>query len=214
MKLNENIWSISTSIDDIPLKAKSFYELVLPYVTDFLCAEHPYRKGVMCPFVPSAIKNDLIFFTYSEEENIDKCVALVKNLMMEYIKVRENDNEDKYISFILMFPEEFKIETLLDIQHLSKVFCIENNIMIGALYKESNAPSLHNDDYFPLRTQVPCIVMRDLTSQDLVFLDPDQYSIDKRIGFLNSFINRFALSTKKYDIEQVAKAKEILKSYS
>ena len=60
MFLDKNIWSISTPLSDIPFEAKEAYDKVLPYVNDFLCAEHPYRKGVMCPFVPSAIKNDLI----------------------------------------------------------------------------------------------------------------------------------------------------------
>lgn len=213
MFLDKNIWSISTPLSDIPFEAKEAYDKVLPYVNDFLYAEHPYRKGVMCPFVPSAIKNDLIFFSYSEKKSIDMCIDVVRNLMEHYLNVRKN-NEDKYISFILMFDENFDIANLLDIQHLTKVFCIENNIMIGALYKESNAPSLHNENYFPLRTQVPCLVMRDLTSQDLIFLDPEQYSIEKRIGFLKSFIKRFSTSNKKYDIEQVNKAKEILQTYS
>lgn len=39
------------------------YKTILPYVTEFLCAEHPYRKGAVCPFVPKSLKDGNIFFT-------------------------------------------------------------------------------------------------------------------------------------------------------
>lgn len=207
------IWSISTPVDDVEVDAKDSYTKILPYITDFLCSKHPFRKGIMCPFVPSALKNDNIYFSYTCETNVENCVDIVKHLTEKYVTMREKE-KGKYISFVLMFPEDYDVGKVLDIHYLSKVFCIEDSIMIGALYSFNNAPSLHNNEYFPLRTQVPCLVLRDLTSQDLLFLEPEQYSTERRIEFLKTFVRDFESSNSNHDKEQVEKAKMAIYQYS
>lgn len=112
-----------------------------------------------------------------------------------------------------MFPEDYSIKKLSDIHYLSKIFCIDNYIMIGATFKDNNAPSLHSDEFFPLRTLTPCLILRDLTVHDLLFLDPEHYAIDKRIRFLSKFIERFEDGMKAKENDEVLKAKDLLNEY-
>ncbi len=84
--------------------------------------------------------------------------------------------------------------------------------MLGALYKESQAPSLHSDKYFPLRTPTPIFVMRDLTIHDLQFMHPNHYSTFSKIKFLNSFIRKFSKSPSQGKIRIKLKEAILLRS--
>ncbi len=62
------------------------YSELLPYVTLFLCAQHPYRGGKVCPFVPKALENEAIFFVpaipnetnYTYRDLIIHCLTFYK----------------------------------------------------------------------------------------------------------------------------------------
>ncbi|WP_435653182.1 DUF6875 domain-containing protein [Pseudomonas putida] len=91
---------------------------------------------------------------------------------------------------------------------------MKSELMIGALCKDSPAPSLHSNSYFPLRTTTPTLMLSDLTPQDLLFLNPDHYNI-KQIGFWDSFINKFSpYDGKGFTGKQFAQAKALRNAYA
>ncbi|MBX9866976.1 MAG: hypothetical protein K2Y14_08660 [Burkholderiales bacterium] len=209
-----NIWSIHESIDNlIPHFASDAYKKLLPYVTVFLCSAHPYRENhtPMCPFVPQALKNHKIYFTYFNGEQISDSIAFIKECIDFYL------NSKKYArsfgAVIILFPENYDIETLLKIQDANKVQCVDNALMLGALYNSSNAPSLHNTEYYPLRTPTPILVLRDMVINDLMFLDQDRHQMQKKIKFLTSFIKTFRNNTHNVERRQVQSAKYLRKKY-
>nr|WP_126329803.1 hypothetical protein [Moraxella cuniculi] len=177
-----------------------------------MCADHPFRKGAVCPFVPSAIKYNNIYFTYFDNADENQVCILIDKLITEYLGIK-NASKNKYLSIIVLFPENYSIETLAKVHIQSKIPCINNHIMLGVLFADNNAPSLHSTSFFPLRTQVPCLVMRDLTVHDLLFLNPKHYSIKQRINFLQKFIERFNNTTSIKNQEEVLQAKQLLNDY-
>jgi hypothetical protein len=203
------LWSVdSFEKGRVPEFAQSAYFGVLPYITEFLTSKHPYRNGRMCPFMPQAIKNQEIYFTYLHaQHNYEKFIS---NCLKFYASRTEKKSSG---AIILLFPEDFSIEKLLEIHIKNKEQCIRSSMMLGALYKTSSAPSLHSADYFPLRTPTPILVLRDIAASDLVFLEPEHYSLRSKHVFLTAFIRHFsAVKRSRYVDSQLEKAELLRKN--
>lgn len=188
----------------IPDWANESYQKILPYVTEFLTSKHPHRNGVMCPFVPRAIKQDALYFTFFEGAGSGDNKSLV-NECIAYFKKNVGAGNG---AIIIIFQDDFSIDELLSIHIENKVSCIKSFIMLGALYANNSAPSLHCDDYYPLRTPMPSLVLRNITSSDLTFLEPEHYSPITKAIFLTAFIRRFRRenASSKFAAAQVALA--------
>lgn len=94
IELEKDLWSISREPNDIAdQEIREVYSKVYPYVKGFLCANHPYRKGAVCPFVPAAIKNDNIYFYYLSEQNVDTVVFLIEKIVKLYDIYRKKIKE-------------------------------------------------------------------------------------------------------------------------
>lgn len=167
----------------------SAYDGLTPYLLKLLTAPHPYRSGVMCPFMPGALAKRNIYFTYFDSKNTDKELQQLISFCIDFYKA---NRQGAFGAMIILFEGEFEVLRLLQAHIKAKSSCIRNELMLGALYKESQAPSLHSDKYFPLRTPTPILVMRDLTAHDLQFMHPNHYSTFSKIIFLNSFIRKFS----------------------
>ncbi|WP_460121000.1 DUF6875 domain-containing protein [Pseudomonas sp. S2_C03] len=207
-----HIWSIN---EPVPTHSPRFVSAscdgVMPYLRIFLTAPHPHRKGVMCPFMPKALTDNNIHLTYFETHNSDgQLLELIRSCVAFY-KQRSNPS---FGAVIILLEREFDIARLLRIHVSAKPDCIREELMIGALYKDSQAPSLHANNYFPLRTPSPTLVIRDLTAQDLQFLTPGHYGIFSKLNFLNSFINKFSgAQLKGYAKVKVTEAVLIRRRY-
>lgn len=211
--LSEKFWTQKTYD---PFRQPEFVRQVYPgvseYVTEFLCAPHPYRKGAMCPFVPVALKKDHIFYSCIKIGNVTDAVKKVFEFIDYYLALKEKCDIFSS-SLIVLFENSYPIEDLIEIQYQCKEICIQRYLMIGALYPTNQSPSLHNASYYPLRTPSPVLVLRDLTASDLIFLDPSHYNIKKRIGFLKSFIRRFESAKSESIVQQLDSARALLGSY-
>lgn len=196
---------------DSPSFVASCYQAVTPYLTEFLTASHPFRNGVMCPFMPKALANKNIHFAYFDSNGSDAELQQLISSCIRFYKAKPNS---AFGAVIILLEEDFDILRLLRVHIDAKHGCIKNELMIGALYKNSPAPSLHSPDYFPLRTPTPTLVLRDLTAQDLQFLSPGHYGIFSKLKFLNSFIRKFSTSTiKGYTKTRVDEAKHLRRRY-
>lgn len=187
------------------------YLKLKPYVAEFLTSKHPHRNGVMCPFMPKALSEGHVYFSYFEGSSRKNSKKFIK----DHLSFFEENIGRKHGAIIIIFKEDFDISELLRIHIKNKEQCINKFIMLGALFENSSAPSLHNDAYFPLRTPIPTLVMRDLTSSDLVFLEPGHYSSRIKYNFLSAFIKRFSEGQKNsaFTAAQIKKAEEIRERY-
>lgn len=206
-------WTIADfSPENVPEFGQIAYEKVLPYVRDFLCAQHPFREGVVCPFVPSALKNDRVYFTIcSDNDSLEGHSKHIQSAVDFYLK--RKSEYGGFGALIILFPQDFDIGKLLDLHFLNKEKCVTQALMLGALYATNQAPSLHNKEYFPLRTPTPILVIRDMVTSDLVFLDPRHYNIKKRLTFLESFIETFGSHKGLAAQEQVREARQLYRHY-
>jgi hypothetical protein len=85
--------------------------------------------------------------------------------------------------------------------------------MAGALFAENNADSLHSSLFFPFRTPTPVLVIREMVLTDLQFLDPVEFSVNERILFLESFVDRFRGEHSPRAVKAVARASRLRTFY-
>lgn len=197
-----------TEIPHQPAHIAEIFDGILPYIKEFLCSPHPYRKGPVCPFVPSALKKDQIFFTYMETKDpnnhsVDRSKKLIQECI-DFYRTKKN----RIAALIILFPRDFEISSLLHIHLQNKIQCVTNSLMLGALWERNQAMSLHCKEFFPLRTPTPVLVIRVLTVHDLIFLDPEHYNIRSRISFLNAYIKKFSENSRD-EIDQAIKLKDL-----
>lgn len=150
------------------------------------------------PFVRSSLQADGLVFSYIDEDQFGKAWRQLVDRISEYIDFKTN-YLDSRTSMIILLPPEISEETLLKLQARAKKICVYRKIMIGALYPESDAPSLHSDAYFPLRTPTPTLVLRDLVPMDILFLVQERHNRLEKLSFLGSYIDKFQ-NTSSSDI--------------
>ncbi len=204
MSFNNLIWDLDSCKEGkIPNNVTPLFNDIAPYVLTFLTSKHPYRKGVMCPFMPKAIETGNVFFSYfqGDESIISSCIDFFK----------QDDSGARTI--IILFDADYPIDKLLRIHINHKVKCVKNNIMLGALFEKSDASSLHNDRYFPLRTPNPVLVLRNVTPSDLIFLNPSHHSHLDKISFLNSYIKAYKSKKSQYIVKQIKEARRYRNYY-
>lgn len=188
------IWTTSSGCpDDMPEKAREIYNGLIPYIEEFLVNKHPFRKGVVCPFMPPALKNDEVYYLSVPSLNKAECIQVIERMCNYYLSTARQGAG----AVIIMFDSEQDIRTLLQAHIKMKKYCIRRGLMLGVLFKDSDASSLHSDDFYPLRTPTPVMVIRDVTISDLQFLQPNHHSVIDKIDFLNSYIRKFSSRSKK-----------------
>ncbi|CAI8997123.1 DUF58 domain-containing protein [Pseudomonas chlororaphis] len=214
INMSPNFYSIAGFDEDsVPGFAAKAYKLTLPYVTQFLTAKHPHRNGAVCPFIAGALKNETLYFSFADFHDHHDWSVFIEQCI-KFMESKRNDNKLGR-ALIILLPDDFDLEALLRIHVDNKVKCVESFLMLGALYKDSNAKSLHSPDFFPLRTPTPTLVMREITAGDLVFLEPKHYSIFTRLKFLKSYVRRFESDkSSAYEMRQVYVSRNIIKQYS
>ena len=207
------VWTTSTGCPEgLSKTTREAYNELLPYITTFLTSKHPFRKGVVCPFMPAALKNDEVYFSSMGISDTGKCIEAVKNMIEHFRSAKRIGGA----AAILIFDPDQEILPLLQTHIRMKKQCIRKNLMIGVLFKDSDAPSLHDDSFFPLRTPTPVIVIRDLTPSDLQFLQPDHHSILDKVAFLRSYIKKLSKEKNKTKamLQSLADAKNIKRKYT
>ncbi|WP_152680285.1 DUF6875 domain-containing protein [Chromobacterium subtsugae] len=191
------------------------YGKLLDYVRGFLCDRHPFRKGAVCPFVPGSLARDRIFFSYAPEPAPDggEEEALLDALLdagVDFCERLQIGARSPGALFIL-FPGDYPVECLLSLHLRRKVKAVERGFMIGVLWPDNPAPSIHAGAYYPLRTPLPAIVVRSMAALDLKFLDPEFYNLKNRIRFLRKFAATFDRENgSRLEAEQVRAARRML----
>ncbi|KHL76036.1 hypothetical protein PpSQ1_02090 [Pseudomonas putida] len=165
----------------------------------------------MCPFMPKALACNDVHFAFFDSRCSDRDLQnIIKSCVDFYVSRRAGS----FGAVVILFEADFDVLRLLRAHIDAKPYCIKNGLMLGALYEDSPAPSLHSQEYYPLRTPVPILVLRDLTVQDLQFLNPDHYGVLAKIKFLNAFVRKFSSSPmKSYARNQIDEAKRLRTNY-
>ncbi|MEH2022752.1 DUF6875 domain-containing protein [Nostoc sp.] len=171
---------------------------IMQWVKSFLVRPHPDlgRPGVVCPFVPHALKSNNIWLAVIRTQNL--CLEQIEAIVRPYRNVfleREPGDKELPISkaFVLIFPDvhiEEASKVIDGVQKKLKPLFVESGLMLGEFHNRTESPGLHNPNFRPLRSPIPLLVIRPMTEVDLTFLmSPDNPHL--RIRYLEAYLKRF-----------------------
>lgn len=193
-----------------PLWVRSSHQAVVPYVRDFLTAPHPYRSGTMCPYIPAALRSGSIHFAAGETDASTRRLLATTQALIEKFSVERTPGVPS--ALIILFPADHPLRNLLHIHRQVKVWCVRRRLMVGVLSPVSDAWSIHSRDFFPLRTPVPTLVVRDMALFDTDFLVDGPYSLPDRVAFLQTYLHRFN-GERHAARPEVRRARELYQRY-
>ncbi|MEH1836099.1 MAG: DUF6875 domain-containing protein [Nostoc sp.] len=196
---------------------------IMEWVKKFLGRPHPNlgRPGVVCPFVPFALKSNSIRLAVIHTKNlypeeIEEIVIRYRDIFLD-MEVQQPELAINK-AFLLIFPDihiEDTSELIDGVQQKLKPLFVESGLMIGEFHKRNESPGLHNPNFRPLRSPIPLLAIRFMVELDLPFL---QNPADPRLriryleAYLKYFGNKFTDETKFKNAHQaLALAKEQLK---
>lgn len=175
-------------------------EKIQCYVREFLAKPNPNlgRKGPTCPFVPSALKMDLIYLAWVPRElsgSLESVKAVVLS-MLERFKLTQPTSgaRQQYKTIIMVFRHISVADAprLIDsLQKEMKPVFVEEGLMLGEFHMANNACGLHNSSFFPLRTPYPCLAIRTMVPSDIVFLNDKDVSLAGRKAMVAKFLEKF-----------------------
>ncbi|WP_334784109.1 DUF6875 domain-containing protein [Nostoc sp.] len=171
---------------------------IMEWVKFFLVRPHPDlgRPGVVCPFMPHALKSNNIRLAVIRTKNL--CLEQIEAIVKPYRDVfleREANEKELLISkaFVLIFPDvhiEEASKVIDGVHKKLKPLFVESGLMLGEFHNRTESPGLHNPNFRPLRSPIPLLVIRPMTEVDLTFLmSPDNPHL--RIRYLEAYLNRF-----------------------
>lgn len=216
IQVKSRIWDISQypNLWGFPQACLTSLEKNMPYLTQFLVDKHPYRKGAVCPFMPGALHHKQVFVAGYDPEEQGYTDTLLDDFVKRCIAACQARKAPKRKAAVVMvFPDTVTVPVLLRCHVRLKAYCVSQQMMIGVLWRDSPAASLHSQQFFPLRTPTPIIVVRDLSVKDLIFLDPQFYSVRTRLQFLKSYIDCFQHSPAKIVQKQIGQAQSLVRAY-
>ena len=181
---------------------------VVSWIRGFLARPHPQlgRPGLVCPFVPAALKLDTIFLAEMAEttasfERLSAIITEYRNVFLETEPVSGPEAMNKV--FLVGFPSFGPEGTAVieKVQSTLKRYFVDMGLLVGEFHPANDGPGLHNLDFRPLRSPIPMLAIRHLVESDLAFLTRDFYSPQLRCAYLRSYLFRLGgkLSQLKFN---------------
>jgi hypothetical protein len=176
---------------------------IMEWVQSFLARPHPDlgRTGLVCPFVPYALKSNSIKLTVIRAKNlrqkqIEEIILNYRDIFIETVEAGENELAI-YKVFLLVFADLTIEDTAIvdGIQQKLKPLFVESGLMLGEFHKQNESPGLHNPNFRPLRSPIPLLAIRFMVESDLPFLDSAN-TPHLRIKYLEAYLRRFSQGVK------------------
>ena len=153
------------------------------WIKNTLGKPHPKlgRKGPVCPYVPRAATEGRIYLSYClyhSQTTVDDICDQMVHFHKSFLENNDSFLNSIVIPFISMDNNEEKgIKLVEEAQKYLKPKFIKNNAMIGQFFPKCPVEGLHSKEFRPFDCQIPCLAIRNLMPQDVVFVtDSDMHS--------------------------------------
>ena len=181
------LWEVTDAAAPAPVQA------IFDWARSYLSRPHPElgRPGPMCPYVPSALRSQLMWVAVQPGVPEDPAaVATSVGAYRQWFAELEprTGPEAEMRTLLVLFPDlpRAAVPDLIDgTQATLKPDFVADGLMIGQFHPTPpDQPGLWNPDFRPLHSPVPLLAMRAMVPSDLPFL------VDDRDLFA-SYVRRF-----------------------
>lgn len=183
------LWEVSDA-DVAPAAVRAVFE----WARTRLSRPHPElgRPGPMCPYVPSALRSQLLWVAVQPgvPDDPTTVAARIDRYRRWFLELDpQTGPEAEMKSLLVLFPglPEADMPKMIDgTQAILKPRFVADGLMIGQFHPlPPDQPGLWNPDFRPLHSPVPLLAMRAMVPSDLPFLADDP-------RFLAAYEQRFA----------------------
>lgn len=200
MKTIEDDWRLTTPLE---IKRSSqvhpAYSQTVDWLENFLAQPHPNlgRAGAVCPFIPRALRENTIRLKVinTAKPNPKSIKKQISRLRDVFLNLEPKTGElSVYKAILIIFPDisHEKAPLLIDaIQKELKPKFVAEGLMLGEFHQFNQTSGLHNSEFFPLRSPVPMLAIRQMVESDVVFLCREIDVPQTRVNFLQKYIDRF-----------------------
>jgi hypothetical protein len=187
---------------------------ITTWVKQFLATPNPNlgRTGPVCPFVPEALSRDTLKLVVVHLPDGDRTAAIeqtVLNYKQVFTEMEPTGKDGRIFKTLLMiFPEvttEDAPELIDEVQRRLKAGFVDQGLMLGEFHEKNMCPGLHNDNFFPLRSPIPMLVIRHMVSSDILFLNRPEFDLETRMRYIRSYLyHQPALSRRDRALAEAA----------
>jgi hypothetical protein len=148
------------------------------YAENFLTQPHPDKgkRGVVCPFMPQAVKLNSVYMCILENEDSPNVVnELVKSVsgafdIFKVLDPQEVSSKSILKALAFALPNVRDLDAIDEAQVRLQPIAVQHGFMVGEFHKRNETAGLNNTTWRPLRTDVPMLVIRHMVRGDIVFL--------------------------------------------
>lgn len=189
--------------DDVHIESPVDFLFVYEYVREFLprANEFTNRPGPVCPFIPRSLKKKTAYFLvleddrFQREENLTDLVRMCRDDFLKRLLPNQGSKEDLVHKCLIIVIRSSNISHQMVDKVQTKLkpeFVIDFGLMLGEFYQTSNSFAKRNEDFYPLRTKVPLLVIRYLVADDIDFLNQKhKYPVDIRLKMVKKYIELY-----------------------
>jgi hypothetical protein len=167
------------------------------WIDHYLVRPHPDlgRTGPVCPFASGARARDMIrvaVYRRSEARTSREIVDIVRRHKVTFLSLRPFAVEDRIFSATMMafpdIPHDEAPELIDGTREALKPEFVREGLMLGEFHANNHHSGLHNENFHPLRSPIPMLVIRHMVPSDIVFLSKPHDSAADRVDFLTSYL--------------------------
>lgn len=175
------------------------HKALVSWITDFVAMPHKDvgRQGPVCPFMPRALNSDSLLFADVQTKDLeqDKLESLVKSFADTFLNTEPTRGKARLNKAIVLTFQDIDakdvLETIEGTQSRLKRHFVERGLMLGEFHSTHQGRGIRNDNFFPLQSPIPLLVIRHMIPSDLPFLTRSSDSAKDRLVFLGAYIREF-----------------------
>ncbi|MFI1796462.1 DUF6875 domain-containing protein [Streptomyces sp. NPDC020379] len=165
---------------------------VADWVSGHVARPHPDlgRRGAVCPFVPLALRLDLLRFALAVPPATDEpsLLAATAALKAHWQAMEPRGGPHVIDKTIILVLPGVPADTVVRVHERLKPSFVADGMMLGEFFPGHPGPGLRNPAFRPLHSDTPLLVARSMVANDLPFLTEKKYPPTRRAGFVAAFL--------------------------
>lgn len=175
------------------------FKSLISWITDFVAMPHNDvgRQGPVCPFMPRALNSDSLHFADIQTKNLNQedLESLVKKYADTFLMTEPNKGKARLNKAIVLTLTDIEFKdipkTIEDTQQKLKRYFVERGLMLGEFHSTHQGRGIRNENFFPLQSPIPLLVIRHMIPSDLPFLARTTDSAQDRFFYLSAYAREF-----------------------
>ncbi len=169
------------------------------------------RAGPVCPFTPMALELDTIWMTEIQETSPDpqRIQDVIEECRKIFVETEPRDGPmaiNKVIMVVFSGLGEDAARWIDAMQAKLKPNFVDIGLMLGEFHSRNETPGLRNEDFRPLRSPIPMLVIRHMVESDLPFLKRETDKPEVRISYLRSYLRQLGTTIRRNYFDQAVDA--------